>query len=284
MEVEKKLIQITPKKTTTIRFVLPSSLDKEVGILVLPALGVKAKYYEPLLKELAVQGYPSAVVDLQGQGESSVIAGRTIDFGYKEILEEDIPIAITTAKEIFSLPLVILGHSLGGQMASLYLGSSDEKILGLILCASCSVYYKGWEGYFKWRALLGTQFCMLLSKAFGYFPGNRVGFGGVTGKKLIHDWAYQARTGKYRVANSTVEWEKNLKKVKIPILAISIKKDFLAPDKAVTHLCQKMPSTEITRFCLDLPTLNHFTWVKEPIYFLKVIIPWINQTIKKEKS
>lgn len=281
MEVQRRTIQLTPCKTTTIRFIVPDTGSQTVGILVLPALGVRAKFYEPLLREFAAHGFASAVVDLQGQGESSVKASRKIDFGYKEILEEDIPNAIATFREISSTPIVVFGHSLGGQMGSLYIGSSGEQLRGLVLCTSCSVYYKGWKGLSQYRALIGTQFCMILSKVVGFFPGNLVGFGGVTGKTLIHDWASQARTGNYSVINSDVPWEANLSNVTIPILAVSLKHDFLAPDEAVTNLCRKMPNASLTRKLLDLPELNHFTWVQKPSSMLDIVIPWLLEISRK---
>src|SRR4051812_27442258 len=60
-------------------------------ILCIPAMGVNARYYEPLLKALHAAGLHAATFDLRGNGESTVRASRSTDFGYHEILTRDLP-------------------------------------------------------------------------------------------------------------------------------------------------------------------------------------------------
>jgi pimeloyl-ACP methyl ester carboxylesterase len=49
------------------------------------------------------------------------------------------------SKNIFSQSkIVIIGHSLGGQMGSMFIGRYTELADAIILNASCSTYHQGW--------------------------------------------------------------------------------------------------------------------------------------------
>lgn len=57
-------------------------------------------------------------MDLRGHGTSSVRTGRGVDFGYETMVARDWPASIWVARECCSAgPIVLLGHSLGGQLS-----------------------------------------------------------------------------------------------------------------------------------------------------------------------
>ena len=88
-------------------------------VLCLPAMGAPADYYEPFAQAIAAAELANAVLlDLRGQGRSTARARNGHDFGYREILELDIPAAIARLRKVLGLrPLYAVGHSLGGQGA-----------------------------------------------------------------------------------------------------------------------------------------------------------------------
>ena len=61
------------------------------GVLFLPAMGVEAVYYEVLADTLVEEGVDVALCDLRGHGRSSVRPSRRTNFGYREILELELP-------------------------------------------------------------------------------------------------------------------------------------------------------------------------------------------------
>ena len=68
----------------------PAGLREDTPIiLVFPAMGVKASYYETLGKSLAEKGILVWTTDLRGLGNSSIRPSKKVDFGYKEMLEQD---------------------------------------------------------------------------------------------------------------------------------------------------------------------------------------------------
>ena len=122
----------------------------DITLICLPAMGVRASYYELFAATLCRQGFNVIIADWRGQGKSSVRASRAIDFGYEEIIR-DIKELIEYAEAWFpGTKKIIVGHSLGGQIGSLFASRYSKVVSGLILITSCSVYYKGWN---KWNRI-----------------------------------------------------------------------------------------------------------------------------------
>lgn len=257
--------------------------DKEASIFIcLSAMGVAGSYYQILAEHLASEGHVAFTTDYRGIGHSSIRPPKA-DFGYKEIIELDYKELIETVIERFpSNPVYLLGHSLGGQLGGLYLGRYlPKQVQGIILIASCSVYYRGWPGMMAYATLLGTQLFGLISRGLGYFPGKKLGFGGTEAKTVMRDWSRQARTGKYIVSGSSFDYEAALAKLKIPVLAISIQGDTFAPREAIENLYQKYhSSTPIHHHHLSpeeagIPKLNHFNWARQPSGVVKLVQSWL---------
>jgi len=247
-------------------------------IIIMPALGVKAWVYEKLAYALQKLSYIVVTVDLRGNDKSSVRVSKKTNFGYHEMITYDWTAIIEKVNNHFpNNKIYLLGHSLGGQLNVLYASQHQKLISGLILIASCTVYYRKWCFPYNLGVLFGTQAANLLVRVLGYFPGKKVGFAGKEAKNLILDWSYNARTGKYKVKNSNINFEEDIKKIELPVLAISFKNDKLAPKKAVEGLINKMDNAKITHHhCnTDNCTLNHFNWVNQYDLVIKHIQSWL---------
>ena len=271
-------IQNPDGSTTTVKLYQPETAKAIFALF--PAMGVYAKYYVPLAEELYQNGLATALVDLRGNDTSSVRPGKKVDFGYSDQLSLDFHTAIThLRKEFPDVPLYLFGHSLGGQLSCLYASKNPKAVDGLILSATCSVYYKGWDGFAAYQTLAGTQFSNLVAKVVGYFPGKKVGFGGTEGKTVIRDWSRQSRTGRYELKNDSFDYETALAKVNLPVLALSYEGDSLAPYGAVEHLLGKMKSAQKEHLHLkkDDPRndgYNHFNWAKNPKKLVQLVSDW----------
>jgi predicted alpha/beta hydrolase len=68
------------------------------GLLWLPALGVTARHYRGFAEALAAAGVSVAVHEWRGAGSSSLRASRQCDWGYRELLERDIPASLKYAQ------------------------------------------------------------------------------------------------------------------------------------------------------------------------------------------
>jgi len=115
-----------------------------------------------------------------------------------------------------------------------------------------------------------------LVKLLGYFPGKKVGFAGTESKNVILDWSYNSRTGKYKLLNSSINFEDDFQNIKLPVLAISFQKDKLAPQNAVKRLSSKMKNALVKYVHYEKDDLDHFNWVKNNNNVVEKIQKWID--------
>lgn len=249
--------------------VFRNPLNHAPVVVIMPAMGVKASFYAPLAHLLVKQELNVVTADLRGHGESAIRPGRHVDFGYREMVLYDWPCIMSQVKMFFPHSLkIILGHSLGGQLSTLYLAENPASIHSLILVAAPSLYYKHWPFPRSIKLLFSTQIFHWIAKALGYYPGRKIGIGGTEAIQLVKDWARVVRTGRYGMIDKNLDYESCLRRLRIPVLAISFTDDDFAPKGAVDHLCQKMPNVSLTRWQLapenfDCKRLGHLWWINQ---------------------
>lgn len=255
-------------------------------IVVLPAMGVPAGYYGPFAEALRRGGFDVNVVELRGQGRSAVRASRRVDFGYGDLLREEVARAIERTKRP-GCPLFLVGHSLGGHLALMHLGLSPGDAAGVALVAVASPYYRGWTGAHSLRVLASTQAAMVVARGLGYFPGHKLGFGGRQGRSLIRDWAATGRHGRY-VANGfeRVDFDRAVAALKIPVLSLTLEGDSLAPPRGAEGVTQKLAMADITRVHLDesnapKESLDHARWARSPDAVVRTLVGWLDGALAR---
>lgn len=269
-----------PDHTHSIIRVFKSSQPTAPTFLVLPAMGTKARYYEPFAAKLSMENYHVIIADWRGNGDFSIQPSREVNFGYEELIE-DIGTLVDYADEVFpNSKKMIVGHSLGGQVGSLYTAIHPERIAGLVLMTSCLVHYRGWGMFGGLKVLFASTLFPILSTVLGYFPGHQLGFAGKEAKQVMKDWSYNGWTGKYATTNNKVDYNQALAQLSKKILSISVEGDVLASKQAVINLLNKYhSSSNITHLHVSseesgVRGLNHFKWVKQPDYFVDLIAKW----------
>ncbi len=255
-------------------------------ITCFPAMGVSAEYYRTLAHSLAKEGLIVVTSDLRGIGSSSVRASKQNNFGYFEMIHYDWSAIIKAVKNKFPKnKMFIFGHSLGGQLSSLYLShQKDCEISGLILVTVNSVYYKGYGFPDGLKVLVGTNLAYLIALFVGYFPGRTFGFGGIEAKNVIRDWSRQGRTGLYEILNSSLHYETLLAKLTLPVISFSFEGDFFAPSGAAQHLVGKMKNANVKHVHMQpeeygLKNKFHFSWSKKPDFIVSLIMEWMKSQI-----
>lgn len=242
--------------------------DARFLIYWLPALGVAAKHYLPLAQAMAQRGVAVAIHEWRGIGSSDRRADRQHDWGYRELLECDVPAGIAAARAATpGARLLLGGHSLGGQIAALYAGLHPAEATGLLLVASGAPYWRQFpQGRLLW---LAYAFAPWLARAVGHLPGRKIGFGGNEARQLIDDWARTGRTGRYAAVGMHVDIDTLLGDVNLPILALRMRDDWLVPRGSLSWLLGKMPRSpsttlEIAAAELGADKADHFGWMKSP--------------------
>ena len=240
------------------------------SLLWLPALGVAARHYIPFAEAMATRGVAVFVHEWRGHGSSSLRASREVDWGYRELLLQDIPAsqAVVALAVPEGLPSSIGGHSLGGQLACCRLALAPESADALWLIASGAPYWRAFPMPQRAWLPLAYRFLPWLATVNGALPGRRIGFGGNEAAGLVRDWARTAISGRYAAAALPEDLEAGLARVARPVHALLLEQDWLAPRASLDFLLGKMPLAPARVDCLDARAAgtrpDHYAWMKQP--------------------
>lgn len=247
-------------------------------LLWLPGMGVPARKYQPLAGALAGQGFGVALHEWRGTGSSSERAVRGTDWGYRELLVEDIPAALEACHRRFPRsPVVLGGHSLGSQLACLYSAIHPGAVRGVVLVAGGSPY---WRCFQPWGRALQVAFAVApwIARLRGHFPGRRLRFAGNEARGVIADWARSGRTGRYAARGMEHDLEAVLRRQSSPLLALRMQSDGLCPPASLRHLLGKMPHAPSESRVLDERAIgvraDHFGWMQSPRAVAEQVAAW----------
>lgn len=117
-------------------------------------------------------------------------------------------------------------------------------------------------------------------------PGNLLGFAGKEARGLIRDWAYNAKTGRYRIINDrSIHLDGKLSQLHKPVFAVTFDGDKLSPHRAMQNLLDKMSAAQKQHWRtsardLKLDKLGHFDWVKQG----QAIVPKVGEWVRKVRQ
>jgi len=253
-------------------------------VLCLPAMGAAAEYYRPLGERLAHGGVANAaLLDLRGQGRSTARAREGADFGYREILEYDLPVAAAALRQVFpGQPLFLAGHSLGGQLGLFFAAAQPGMVDGLILLAAGTAHYRAWPGRDRLGAYALTAAVRLAATALPWYPGSMLGFGGDQPRRMMRDWGRVTTRGEYRPEGSGFDYEAAARSLELPLLSVGVRGDPVAPATARRELLERTPRARLTLAEIDgvaahRPWKRHFSWAREPGEMVSAISCWLRE-------
>lgn len=247
----------------------------------LPAMGVPARHYLPMAEGLAARGIAMVIHEWRGIGSSDRRASRRSNWGYRELLLDDLPPAMAAVQSRWpNKTRLIGGHSLGGQVASLYAALHPADYAGIALVASGAPYWRAYP-----RGLLIKTGCMLaplVANLRGYLPGRRLGFAGNEARGLTSDWARSARNGRYAATGMSDNLDELLASLHLPIIALRLRDDWLVPKASLDWLLGKMPQSSSTVDVLTPADLagqpaDHFSWMKAPAPIVERLAHWLER-------
>jgi len=255
-------------------------------ILVFAAMGAPARAYRRLARWFANAGYAIATVDTRGTGESTPQPKRGIDFGVSQHLYQDWPAAIAWARANYpDRKIVLLGHSIGGQLSSIYAGQNPSTVSALVLLTTTSVW---WKSSRSWKRRLGALVMFsvfaLTSRLLGWFPGHRFNWGLPLARQVVLDWAHWGFSGSY-FDTGRRNLDPALASVTLPTLSISFADDTrLAPKEACDNFVRRMPQAKLTRWHLTpeeigLKEVSHFTHLRGAPELWRRIDAWLQRAL-----
>lgn len=253
--------------------------EAQCVFLLLPALGIRAKFYTKLADGLSAHGISTLVVEQRGNGDSPYRPGDGTTFGLRDYLDVEIVAATDWAQAQYpNVPIYIGGHSLGGHMASLAGALRPDHYAGIARLACGFPYYKDFPQPRSSFIRLMIVVIPLLAKVLGYFPGNRLGFGGREYSGLMMDWRLWAKSGRYEndiFPGSDTAMAAYDKK----IISIGLEEDLLAPDAAIDRSMGQFTSADVTRIKLGPEAqgefLGHINWGRQPDGVVAALASWL---------
>ncbi len=254
--------------------VLPADAADAPVVLLLTAMAMKAKHYQHLAKAFHAQGLSVATVDLRAHGEAKPTLGEHKDFGYREMLETDMPAIVSAVEQRFpDAKLHLFGHSLGGQMALLFAAAQPQRIASVTVIGTGTVFWYAFGPRRWWEALSQIQYIGMVSRFKGHWPGGVLIPGAMPGR-VMRDWSVHSLTSFYRPHR----YNGLLRALPIPVLAISLSDDVLGPKSNVDFLVGRMPSAQVTQWHIDeasgVVNRDHFGWIKDSATIAPVVAQW----------
>ncbi|MBI5256633.1 MAG: alpha/beta hydrolase [Burkholderiales bacterium] len=168
--------------------------------LVSPATGVPQRYYRHFAAWLARRGYAVLTYDYRGIGESLRGPVRADRSRMRDWALLDMSTALAEAERRRAprgLPLLVVGHSFGGNAAGLARGF--ERADALLTLGAQSGDWRNWPGRHRW--VTGAYFHLMLplvSHLFGRAPGWALGGrGDGLPKQVALEWARWGRRRGY---------------------------------------------------------------------------------------
>lgn len=239
------------------------------SLLWIPALGIAARHYLPFAEALAEAGIASFVHEWRGHGSSSLRASRAVDWGYRELLQADLPAsAAAIARACPGLPRITGGHSLGGQLACCAAALAPQDLRALWLVGSGAPYWRAFPRPLRYGLPLLYRFLPWLADRAGALPGRRIGFGGNEARGVIRDWARSGLSGRYAATGIETDIESALAGLHCEVRAVRLTDDRLGPAGSLAHLLDKLPDARIACHVLDAAALgapaDHYAWMRQP--------------------
>ncbi len=241
-------------------------------ILFTPALGIRGSYYQPLQPYFEQLGYLFRINELRGTNGRP--PGRKFDFGYAELINEDMKGQVEQLKSLHGdVPLVLAGNSLGGQLSVLFAAKYPDLVAGLLLVATPSPYWKYYD-LKRSLALRASAWVIPLSGVLlGYFPGTVLGIGGREARGVMRDWKALALHDRFAVAGDDFDFEAALASLVVPVLSIRDTTDALAPEGAVNAILRRLVSAPLER--KEISGFGHTRWARDPVHALVDVVPWL---------
>ena len=228
-------------------------------LLALPGIGVPQRVFRHLAAWFAGNGVRVVTIDYRGMGASNLDQTALRTASLTTWATRDAVGALRFVEQSNQAPVVLLGHSFGGQA----LGFSDEfrRLHGVIMVGSSFGLARHWDGLARVKLAAYWNLILPASAAvFDIVPG-WTGLGEPLPRGVAREWALWGRTREWLLSH--VEGaERRYATFDRPIRAYAMTDDDIAPPRAVSDLLGRFRATAVERIDLApsdlaLPKIGH---------------------------
>ncbi len=228
---------------------MPAQAPRAIVVLA-GAMGVRQDFYHPFAGYLAQQGFAVLTFDYRGMGASVPEKFRHSLRGFEADLldwaQRDYHAALCAARSWHdSAPLLLVGHSLGGQLPGLL--PAPELVDGILTVAAGNGYWRHNAArirYLVW--ILWYLAVPLATRLYGYFPGKRMRMVGDLPKGVVRQWAQWCTNPHYVVDHAGHPIRDGFERFRVPLLSLHFTDDELMSRRSIDNLhdCYRNASVE----------------------------------------
>lgn len=243
----------------------PADENPRGVVLLVPSMATPARHQAALATWFASEGFTVHTFDYQGYGASARTPLREVEADILTWADDAAAMLEHVASAEPGLPVHWLGHSLGGQLLPFV---DHRKLASATILCSGTGYWRLSEGRNRYLApALWFAIAPLSIRAFGYYPGGRLGIIGDLPGPVMRQWAHWCRKPDYMLG-AHPEFAEDYARVTLPLTSVSFTDDETMPLAATQQLesWYSGADLDVRRFRpeqLGVPSVTHMGAIRQ---------------------
>ncbi|MDS0861454.1 alpha/beta fold hydrolase [Burkholderia pseudomultivorans] len=230
---------------------LPAAAPRAL-VLIHPATAVPERLYAGFARFLGERGFAALTYNYRGSGASRPARLRTLRARMRDWVDLDVEAATAWAHHAFDgLPLLAVGHSVGGHAIGLSAGSAHLRAAVMVASHAGSTRLIAHAAERLKVRLILRVLGPLASALFGYVPGKRLGLGEDLPAGVFREWSGWTTLPRYFFDDPTLGAAERFARQRLPILALGFDDDPWANPAAIDLLVSYLTRAAVERRQVD---------------------------------
>ncbi|MGW6117729.1 serine aminopeptidase domain-containing protein [Nocardia sp. NPDC055165] len=241
-------------------------------VLIAPAMAIGSRFYAPLVAAFADLGWSARALPRRGFEQGTPQASRHNNWSYRDEIDTIAYAVAEARREDPARPVVVLGHSLGAQLAAGH-ELNHPGADGMVTVGGSLPYHRHFPNFGLPVAIMASL-VPVITAVFGYLP--KPAFGAPGARTQMREWAAMVLTGRPPFPA--------LDTINTPTLVIALEDDALAPRRGIEAFARRLFTPgRVTRWdyrTADVPagaSNDHIKWVRTPGPVVDRIATWWHQ-------
>ena len=265
--MEQVEIHITGKDPITAT--LWTAVSPKGFVLIQPATGVPQDFYRSFAEYLNGLDFHVLTYDYRGIGRSRIKDLRHYDVSMSDwMLEDTVYVTDWVSKRFKELPLLAVGHSVGGHAIAIS-PATQTLTAGVMIASHAGVTALIQSPVERFRVgVVMRVLTPILCRLCGYMPARRLGLGENLPSAMMQQWSGWTRLPNYFYDDPLLRAAERASQVKIPLLVLGFDDDPWANPRAISRLLEPLKNAAIERQHIQhqnvgLPGIGHMGFFRK---------------------